>query len=148
MKDGARGRGWSLEVSVLVGSDTRVIIQGLGKTGRFHTKQRASTTERRWLGRSTSRAGEVEREEVEGRPETGYELPIFHYTSPRRSAETSANASVIYVPPPFAADAIMEAADAVLAHRRHHRGHPGHRHGARRRTSGSHGAPGRPNCPG
>ena len=46
--------------------------------------------------------------------------------SPQAVRATGANASVIYVPPPFAADAILEAADAGIAARRlHHRGHPG-----------------------
>ena len=57
--------------------------------------------------------------------------PVFNTVARRASSETGANASVIFVPPPFAADAIMEAADAGLAARRlHHRGHPDARHDA------------------
>ena len=56
-------------------------------------------------------------------------LPVFD-TVAEAVAATGANASVIYVPPPFAADAILEAIDAGgAADRLHHRGHPGARHG-------------------
>ena len=106
-------------MSVLVGSDTRVIIQGLGKTGRFHTDKAIAYGTAMVGAVHPSRAGEVERFEgetdhsgVPGRDDRyTQELPI--YGSVREAvAETGANASVVYVPPPFAADAIMEAADA------------------------------------
>ena len=58
-------------------------------------------------------------------------IPVFDTVEPRRSSETGANASVIFVPPPFAADAIMEAPRPASAGRLHHRGHPGARHGLR-----------------
>ncbi len=106
-------------MSVLVGSDTRVIIQGLGKTGRFHTDKAIAYGTAMVGAVHPSRAGEVERFEgetdhsgVPGRDDRyTQDLPI--YGSVREAvAETGANASVVYVPPPFAADAIMEAADA------------------------------------
>jgi succinyl-CoA synthetase alpha subunit len=106
-------------VSVLVGSDTRVIIQGLGKTGRFHTDKAIAYGTAMVGAVHPSRSGEVETFEgetdhsgVPGR-EDGYRVQLPIFGSVREAvAETGANASVVYVPPPFAADAIMEAADA------------------------------------
>ena len=109
-------------MSVLVDSDTRVIVQGLGKTGRFHTDRAIAYGTRMVAAVHPSRAGEVEvftgpvdPSGVPGRgDEYRVELPIFRAVDEAVSA-TGADASVVYVPPPFAADAIMEAADADLA---------------------------------
>jgi len=106
-------------MSVLVGKHTRVLIQGLGRTGSFHTDKaiafgtgmvgavhpsKAGTTAR--FNGATDHSG------VPGRADTyDVELPIFRSVGEAVSA-TGANASVVYVPPPFAADAIMEAATA------------------------------------
>jgi succinyl-CoA synthetase alpha subunit len=108
-------------VSILVGADTRVIVQGLGKTGRFHTDTAIAYGTAVVGAVHPSRAGEVERFEgetdhsgVPGRPDRyDVELPIFGSVADAVAA-TGANASVVYVPPPFAADAIMESADAGL----------------------------------
>ena len=108
-------------MSVLVDKDTRVLIQGLGKTGQFHTdKAIAYGTNMVGAvhpGRGGTRmtfSGETDPSGVPGRPDTyEVELPIFE--SVREAVEaTGADASVVYVPPPFAADAIMEAAEAGL----------------------------------
>jgi succinyl-CoA synthetase alpha subunit len=108
-------------VSILVGADTRVLVQGLGKTGRFHTDTAIAYGTAVVGAVHPSRAGEVERFEgetdhsgVPGRPDRyDVELPIFGSVADAVAA-TGANASVVYVPPPFAADAIMESADAGL----------------------------------
>jgi succinyl-CoA synthetase alpha subunit len=106
-------------MSVLVGNDTRVLVQGMGKTGRFHT-DRAIAYGTKMVGAvHPSRSGQVEVFEGDvdrsGLPGRGasyrVELPIFR-TVADAADTTGANASVVYVPPPFAADAIMEAADA------------------------------------
>jgi succinyl-CoA synthetase alpha subunit len=106
-------------MSVLIGKDTKVLVQGMGKTGRFHTDKAIAYGTNMVGAVHPSRAGQVEIFEgetdhsgMEGRADTySVEVPIFR-TVAEAVAETGADASVIYVPPPFAADAIMEAADA------------------------------------
>lgn len=90
-------------MSVLVNKDTRLIVQGItGKEGSFHTKQMVEY--------GTNIVGGI----TPGKGGTTHEgIPVFN-TVEDAVRETGANASVIYVPPPFAADAIMEAADAEL----------------------------------
>ncbi len=90
-------------MSVLVDKNTRLIVQGItGKEGTFHTQQ--------MIEYGTKLVGGV----TPGKGGTTHEnVPVFN-TVADAVRETGANASVIYVPPPFAADAIMEAADAGL----------------------------------
>jgi succinyl-CoA synthetase alpha subunit len=88
-------------VSVLVNKDTRVVTQGItGSTGQLHTKACKEYGTQMVAGVTPGKGGSS----FEG-------IPIFD-TVARAVAETGADASVIYVPPPFAADAILEAADA------------------------------------
>jgi succinyl-CoA synthetase alpha subunit len=108
-------------MSVLVGKDTRVLVQGLGKTGTFHTDKAIAYGTHMVGAVHPSRAGTVARFEGEtdhsgvlGRDDTYVtDVPVFATVSEAVS-ETGANASVVYVPPPSAADAIMEAAAAGL----------------------------------
>jgi succinyl-CoA synthetase alpha subunit len=88
-------------LSVLVDKNTRLVVQGItGKEGTFHTKQMVEY--------GTEVVGGV----TPGKGGTTHEgIPVFN-TVADAVREAGANASVIYVPPPFAADAIMEAADA------------------------------------
>ncbi len=88
-------------MSVLVNKHTRVLTQGItGSTGQFHTKACKEYGTQMVAGVTPGKGG------------TAFEgIPIFD-TVAQSVAATGANASVIYVPPPFAADAIMEAADA------------------------------------
>ncbi len=90
-------------MSVLVDKNTRVIVQGLtGKEGTFHALQ--------MIDYGTKIVGGV----TPGKGGTTHEgVPVFNTVADAVSG-TGANASVIYVPPAFAADAIMEAADAGL----------------------------------
>ena len=90
-------------MAILVNKQTRVLTQGItGATGRFHTKACKEYGTQMVAGVTPGKGG------------TSYEgIPIFDTVS-RAVAETGANASVIYVPPPFAADAILEAADASI----------------------------------
>ena len=88
-------------MSVLVNKDTRVVTQGItGATGQLHTKACKEYGTQMVAGVTPGKGGSS----FEG-------IPIFD-TVARAVAETGADASVIYVPPPFAADAILEAADA------------------------------------
>jgi succinyl-CoA synthetase alpha subunit len=88
-------------LSVLVNKSTRLVVQGItGKEGTFHTKQ--------MIEYGTNVVGGV----TPGKGDTTHEgVPVFN-TVADAVAKAGANASVIYVPPAFAADAIMEAADA------------------------------------
>src|SRR5213075_1883042 len=88
-------------MSVLVDKSTRLVVQGItGKEGTFHTKQ--------MVDYGTSVVGGV----TPGKGGTTHEgVPVFNTVADAVKA-TGANASVIYVPPAFAADAIMEAADS------------------------------------
>src|SRR5881628_330572 len=91
-------------MAVLLDSNTRLIVQGLtGREGTFHAKQAAAY--------GTKVVGGV----TPGKGGTTHEgWPIFD-TVAEAVKQTGANASVIFVPPPFAADAIMEAAEAGIA---------------------------------
>ena len=90
-------------MSVLIDKSTRLLVQGLtGREGTFHAKQAQAY--------GTNVVGGV----TPGKGGTKHEgWPIFH-TVADAVKETGANASVIFVPPAFAADAVMEAADAGL----------------------------------
>jgi succinyl-CoA synthetase alpha subunit len=91
-------------MSILVNKQTRVLTQGItGATGQFHTKACKEYGTQMVAGVTPGKGG------------TAFEdIPIFDSVE-RAVRETGANASVIYVPPPFAADAILEAADAGIA---------------------------------
>ena len=90
-------------MSVWVNSDTKVICQGFtGKTGTFHSEQ-AIAYGTKMVGGVTPKKGGTEH----------LGLPVFNTVVEAREA-TAANASVIYVPPPFAGAAIIEAIDAGI----------------------------------
>jgi succinyl-CoA synthetase alpha subunit len=91
-------------MAILVDKTTRVLTQGItGATGQFHTRACKEYGTQMVAGVTPGKGGTS----LEG-------IPIFD-TVARAAAETGANASVIYVPPAFAADAILEAADAAIA---------------------------------
>ena len=94
-------------MSILVDKDTRLIVQGLGKTGRFHAELSIAYGTNVVGAVHPSRGGEIEA--FEG----GVKVPIFR-TVEEAMAATEANASVVFVPPAGAADAIMEAAAAAM----------------------------------
>jgi len=88
-------------MSVLVDENTRLIVQGFtGKEGTFHAQQAIAYGTRVVGGVVPGRGGSMH-----------LDLPVFD-TVDRAVRATGANASVVFVPPPFAADAIMEAAEA------------------------------------
>ena len=91
-------------MAILVDKNTRVLTQGItGATGQFHTRACKAYGTQMVAGVTPGKGG------------TSFEdIPIFDTVS-RAVAETGANATVIYVPPPFAADAIMEAADSGIS---------------------------------
>ena len=90
-------------MAVLIDKHTRLLVQGLtGREGTFHAKQAAAY--------GTNVVGGV----TPGKGGTTHEgWPVFN-TVAEAVAKTGANASVIFVPPPGAADAVMEAADAGI----------------------------------
>ena len=91
-------------MSILLDKNTRLIVQGLtGREGTFHAQ----------AGGGVRHDGRRRRHARARAARTHEGWPIFN-TVAEAVQETGANASVIFVPPPFAADAIMEAADAGL----------------------------------
>jgi succinyl-CoA synthetase alpha subunit len=90
-------------MAVLVDENTKVICQGLtGSQGTFHSEQAIAYGTKMVGGVTPGKGGSIH-----------IGLPVYD-TVERAVAATGANASVIYVPPPFAADAILEAIDAEL----------------------------------
>ena len=85
-------------MSILVDKDTRLIVQGLGKTGRFHAELSIAYGTNVVGAVHPSRGGEIEA--FDG----GVKVPIFR-TVEEAMAATEANASVVFVPPAGAADA-------------------------------------------
>lgn len=90
-------------MSILVDRNTRVICQGItGKVGEFHTRGCLEYGTRMVGGVTPGKGGE-----------TIADLPVFNTVAEARDA-TGANATMIFVPPPFAADAILEAVTAEI----------------------------------
>ncbi len=91
-------------MSILVNQNTRVLCQGFtGKQGTFHSEQALAYGTKMVGGVTPNKGGQLH-----------LNLPVFN-TMREAVAETGANATVIYVPPAFAADSILEAADAGIA---------------------------------
>ncbi|MBN9010826.1 MAG: succinate--CoA ligase subunit alpha, partial [Rhizobiales bacterium] len=91
-------------MSILIDASTKVICQGFtGKNGTFHSEQAIAYGTKMVGGVSPGKGGQ-----------THLNLPVFDTVGEARAA-TGADASVIYVPPPGAADAILEAIDAGIA---------------------------------
>jgi succinyl-CoA synthetase alpha subunit len=90
-------------VSILIDKGTRLLVQGItGRDGAFHTRQMLDYATRVVAGVTPGKGGE-----------TVHDVPVFDGVA-EAVAATRANASVIYVPAPFAADAVFEAADAGI----------------------------------
>ncbi|MEX0935849.1 MAG: succinate--CoA ligase subunit alpha [Gemmatimonadota bacterium] len=95
-------------MSIFIDDNTRLVVQGItGRDGSFHTSQMVEYGTRVVAGVTPGKGGQT------FEAEDGTRIPIFN-TVEKAARETGANASVIYVPPAFAAGAIMEAADGGI----------------------------------
>jgi succinyl-CoA synthetase alpha subunit len=93
-------------MSILIHKDTKAIVQGItGDAGSFHAKQMLDYGTQIVAGVTPGKGGQVFEHKT---GETTHRVPIFNTVAEAKKA-TGANASIIYVPPPFAADAILEA---------------------------------------
>ena len=93
-------------MAIFIDNDTRLVVQGItGRDGSFHTGQMMEYGTQVVAGVTPGKGGQT----FEG--PGGKKVPIFN-TMDEAVAQTGANSSVIYVPPAFAADAVMEAADS------------------------------------
>ena len=103
-------------MSVLVDAHTRVVVQGItGREGSFHARACRAYGTNIVAGVTPGKGGQLFDDSI----------PVFDSVE-EAVAQTAANLSLIFVPPPFAPDAIVEAADAgVSPGRLHHRGRPG-----------------------
>ena len=91
-------------MSILVDEKTKVVVQGItGNEGMFHTRQMVEYGTKVVAGMTPGKGGQ----KVDG-------IPVFN-TVEEAVRKTGANASAIFVPPAFAADAIIEAADAGIS---------------------------------
>ncbi len=96
-------RHWREFMSILVNKDTAVVVQGItGRDGKFHTQQMLEYGTQIVSGVTPGKAGQ----NVDG-------VPVYNTVQDAVDA-TSANTSIIYVPPPFAADAIFEASNVGI----------------------------------
>jgi succinyl-CoA synthetase alpha subunit len=94
-------------MAIFIDRDTRLVVQGItGRDGSFHTEQMIEYGTRVVAGVTPGKGGQTF-------DSAGASVPVFD-TMDRAVVEAGANTSVIYVPPAFAADAIMEAADAGI----------------------------------
>ena len=89
-------------MAILSDKNTRLLVQGMGRMGQFHANLSVEYGTQVVAGVAPGKGGKT----LEG-------IPIFD-TVKEAVRETGANASVIFVPPPGAADAILEAADAEI----------------------------------
>ena len=90
-------------MSILINSDTRVIVQGItGSQGRLHTEKMLEYGTKVVGGVTPGKGGQ-----------SLMDVPVFNTVREARE-KTDANASVIFVPPKFAADSIIEAAEAGI----------------------------------
>ena len=91
-------------MSIFIDKNTKVMVQGItGSAGSFHAGQMVSYGTQVVAGVTPGRGGQTFNETV----------PVFN-TVAEAAAEKGANATAIFVPPPFAADAILEACDAGI----------------------------------
>ncbi|MGH3934257.1 MAG: succinate--CoA ligase subunit alpha [Pseudonocardiaceae bacterium] len=90
-------------MAILIDEHTRVVVQGItGRIGRFHAEEMIDYGTNVVAGVTPGKGGE-----------RVLDRPVFN-TMKEAVAETGANASIVFVPPPFAADSLMEAADAGI----------------------------------